>query len=52
MTGINLGTEVLFLNTNGWMVRRYRATQEVRGVVMCDNIVGIIHRNKLEIIPL
>ncbi|MCL2354339.1 MAG: DUF5711 family protein [Oscillospiraceae bacterium] len=52
MIGVNLGTEVLFINTNGWLVRRYRSSQEVQGVVMCDGIAAIVHRNRLEIVSL
>ena len=50
--GINLGAEVLFINTNGWLVRRYRSLGEVRGIVMCDRIAGIVHRDRIEVISL
>lgn len=49
---LNLGTEIEFINTDGWLVKRYIANQEITNVVMCDNIAGIIYRDKIEIINL
>ena len=49
---LNLGTEVEFINTAGWLVKRYRANQEVSNVTVSDNIAGIIYRDKVEIINL
>ena len=49
---LNLGTEVEFINTAGWLVKRYRANQEVSNVTASDNIAGIIYRDKVEIINL
>lgn len=49
---LNLGTEVEFINTGGWLVKRYVASQEVTNVTVSDNIVGIIYRDKVEIISL
>ena len=49
---LNLGTEVEFINTSGWLVKRYVAHQEVSNVTVSDNIAGIIYRDKVEIINL
>ena len=49
---LNLGTEVEFINTGGWLVKRYIANQEVSNVTISDNIAGIIYRDKVEIINL
>ena len=49
---LNLGTEIEFINTGGWLVKRYIANQEITNVVVSDNIAGIIYRNKIEIINL
>ena len=49
---LNLGTEVEFINTGGWRVKRYIASQEVSNVTISDNIAGIIYRDKVEIINL
>ncbi len=52
MIALNLGTEVEFINTGGWLVKRYIANQEVSNVTVSDNIAGIIYRDKVEIINL
>ena len=49
---LNLGTEVEFINTGGWLVKRYIANQEVSNVTVSDSIAGIIYRDKVEIINL
>ena len=52
MIALNLGTEVEFINTSGWLVKRYVANQEISNVTVSDNIAGIIYRDKVEIINL
>lgn len=49
---INLGSEVNFIDTNAWLVKRYISTQEVRNIVIGDGIAGIIYRDKIELIAL
>ena len=49
---LNLGTEIEFINTGGWLVKRYIANQEITNIVMSDTIAGIEYRDKIEIINL
>lgn len=49
---LNLGSEVDFINTNGWLVKRYTSRQEIRNIVICDGIAGVIYRDKIELINL
>lgn len=49
---LNLGTEIEFISTGGWLVKRYLANQEITNIVVSDNIAGIIYRDKIEIINL
>lgn len=49
---LNLGTEVEFINTSGWLVKRYIANQEITSIVMSDNMAGIVYRDKIEIVNL
>jgi len=49
---LNLGTEIEFIDTSGWLVKRYIANQEITNIVVSNNIAGIIYRNKIEIINL
>lgn len=50
--GINLGSEVHFIGTNGWLIKKYISSQEIRKIVMCKDFAGIVYRNKIEIINL
>lgn len=49
---LNLGSEVEFISTNGWLVKRYIAEQEITNIVVSDSIAGIVYRDKIEIINL
>lgn len=49
---LNLGTEVEFINTSGWLVKRYIANQEITSIAMSDNMAGIVYRDKIEIVNL
>lgn len=49
---LNLGTDIEFINTGGWLVKRYVANQEITNVVVSNNIAGIVYRDKIEIINL
>ena len=49
---LNLGSEVEFINTNGWMIKRYTAEQEITNIVLSSSIAGIVYRDKVEIINL
>ena len=46
----NLGSEVYFINTNGWLIKKYTSKQEVRDIVLGRGIAGIVYRNKIEFI--
>lgn len=52
IVAINLGTEVDFLNTTGWLVKRYNSSQEVRNIVIGRGIAGIVYIDKIEIVNL
>ncbi len=49
---INLGTEVEFINTLGWLQKKYKSRQEVSNIVLGSSVAGIIYRDKIEIIAL
>ena len=50
--GINLGTQVDFIDTNGWLVRRYISSQVIEDIVIGNGIAGIIYADKIELISL
>ena len=49
---LNLGTEIEFINTDGWLAKRYVANQEITNIVVSDSMAGIIYRDKIEIVNL
>lgn len=49
---LNLGTEIEFINTVGWLVKRYKAEQEITDITISGNLAGIIYRDKIEIVNL
>ena len=52
LIALNLGSEVEFINTNGWLVKKYKADQEITSIVLSNSIAGIIYRDNIEIIDL
>lgn len=52
MIVINLGTSALFINDNGWLVKKYESSQEIQKIVLCKSVAGIVSKNKIEIISL
>ena len=50
--GINLGTEIEFINTSGWLIKRYNGNQEITQIALSNSIAGIIYRDRVEIINL
>ena len=50
--GLNLGAEVEFINTSGWLVKKYTAEQEITNIVLSNSMAGIVYRDKIELINL
>lgn len=49
---INMGTEAEFINTFGWLQKKYKSNQEISDIVLGDSVAGIIYRDRVEIINL
>lgn len=49
---INLGSEVHFISMNGWLMKKYISSQEIKKIVMANNFAGIVYRNKIEIVDI
>ena len=50
--GLNLGAEVEFINTSGWLVKKYTAEQEITNIVLSSSMAGIVYRDKIDLINL
>lgn len=49
---INMGVEAEFINTNGWVQKKYRSSREISEIVLGNSVSGIIYRDRIEIISL
>ena len=49
---VNLGTKALFIKDTGWLQKKYESSHEIQNTLLCNNISGIISKNKIEIISL
>ena len=52
MVALNMGSEILFYNNNGWLVKKYYGVQEINKIVISDGIVGIVYNDKIELVSL
>lgn len=53
MIAVNLGTSVMFISDSGWLVKEYQSKrEEIQNIVMCNEVAGIISKNKISIISL
>lgn len=49
---VNLGSEIYFVSSRGWLIKKYIANQEIKDVIVSDRIAAIIFRDKIEILIL
>ena len=49
---INVGTDIYFINTKGWLKKKYSANEEIRNIIVSDRIAAIVFRDKIEILVL
>ena len=52
VVAVNFGTEVLFINDSGWLIKNYTSYQEIQSVVVSNNVAGIIYKDKIEFLCL
>ncbi len=46
----NMGNEAVLINTNGRLIKKYISRQEIQNIVIGESIVGIIYKNKIELL--
>ena len=49
---VNLGTEVYFLNTSGWLIKKYDSSTEINDIILGSSVAGIVYSDKIEIVNL
>lgn len=50
ISAINVGTEIHFINLNGWLEKKYKSNQEVKEIVLGSSVCGIIYRDRVKIL--
>lgn len=50
--GINIGTDIYFINSNGILLKKYVSKQEITNVMMSNNMAAIIYKDRIEIVNL
>ena len=48
--GMNFGTEVKIINTNGWLLKEYKSSKQIKDIILGTSIAGIVYKDKIEII--
>lgn len=49
---LNLGTELEVYNTDAKKIKRYISAQEINNIVASNNIIGIVYKDKIEVIDI
>lgn len=49
---INVGTEIYFLDINGWLIKKYTSNQEITNVKVSDSLAVIIYKDRVVIVDL
>lgn len=49
---INFGTELHIINKSGFLIKKYISETEINEIVMTDSLIGVVYRDKIQIINL
>lgn len=49
---MNLGNTIEFVNTNGWLVKKYTSLRNVQNIVIGKSIAAIIYKDRVEVLSL
>lgn len=44
--------EVRIVNSNGWLVKKYKTNTEIQDIVIGSSLIGIVYNNKIEVVKL
>ena len=44
--------EVRVVNSNGWLLKKYKTNTEIQDIVIGSNLIGIVYNNKIEVVSL
>ena len=49
---INVGTEIYFVDTNGWLIKKYTSNQEITNIKFSEKLATVIFKDRVVIINL
>ncbi len=49
---ISMGNEVEFVNTSGWLIKKFTSIQNIKDITIGEHAVGIIYKNRIEVLSL
>lgn len=49
---INMGNEVDFINTNGWLVKKLTSLRNIKEIIVGENVAAIVYKDSVEIIEI
>lgn len=52
IVAVNLGTEVHFINLNGWLEKKYVSKQEPKEIVLGTSVAGIVYRDRIKVLSI
>ena len=50
--GINLGNEIQFINTSGWLVKEILYVKNIKNIVIGNSVAGIIYKDRVDIVKI
>lgn len=49
---MNLGNTIEFVNTNGWLIKKYTSLRNIQNVIIGKSIAAIIYKDRVEVLSL
>lgn len=47
---VNIGSEIHFIGLNGWLLKKYKSSNEINSIILGDSIAGVVYKDKIEIV--
>ena len=50
VVALNLGSEIRFINTKGWVIKTFHSDNNIKDIVIGDSVAGIIYKDRVEVL--
>ncbi len=51
-TAVDLGNEMHFIDTNGWLIKKYSTIKNIKEVVIGKKVVAIVYKDSIEVLSI